>query len=88
MPLFVETKILFVVHHIANMSWPLVLDDIEWYQANGLNKKLWLDQVGFPAWKKISSNVQLGCRMVGHPLHMMASNLIAHMQSLIYRMNM
>lgn len=42
---FNYAKIRFVVLHIANLSWHLVLDDINWYQASDLNKKLWLDQV-------------------------------------------
>ena len=56
---FDDAKILFVVLHIANLSWPLVLADIEWFQANDLKKKLWLDEVKFqPAngLLKISSN--------------------------------
>ena len=32
---------------IANQSWPLVLTSIEWFQANDLKKKLWLDEVKF-----------------------------------------
>ena len=42
---FDDAKILFVVLHIANLSWPLVLDTIDWFQANDLKKKLWLDEV-------------------------------------------
>ena len=32
---------------IANQSWPLVLTSIEWFQANDLKKKLWLDEANF-----------------------------------------
>ena len=52
-------KILLVVYHIANQSWPLVLTNIEWFQANDLNKKLWLDEVKFKLANgpvKISTN--------------------------------
>jgi hypothetical protein len=40
-------KIFFVVLLIANLSWPLVLTNIDWFQANDLKKKLWLDEVRF-----------------------------------------
>ena len=54
-----DAKILFVVFHIANLSWPLVMDTINWFQANDLKKKLWLDEVKFQLANdlvKISSN--------------------------------
>ena len=58
MALFDDAKILFVVH-IANLSWPLVLNNIDWFQANDMKKKLWLDEVNFQLVNglvKISSN--------------------------------
>jgi hypothetical protein len=88
---FDDAKILFVVLHIANQSWPLVLDTINWFQENDKKKKLWVDEVEFQLANglvKISSLTQLGYRMVGHPLHLKASKLIARLQSLMYRMNM
>lgn len=56
---FDDAKILFVVLHIANLSWPIVLNTINWFQANDLNKKLLLDEVKFQLVNglvKISSN--------------------------------
>jgi hypothetical protein len=46
-----------VLFHIANLSWPLVLTNIDWFQANDQNKKLWLDEVRARKWLvEISSN--------------------------------
>ena len=41
---FDDAKTLLVVL-IANLSWPLVLTNIDWFQKNDLKKKLWLDEV-------------------------------------------
>lgn len=57
-----DAKILFVVLRIANLSWPLVLTTIDWFQANDRNKKLWLDEVKFQLANglvKTSSNASL-----------------------------
>ena len=80
-----------MVFHIAKHAWPLVLSSINWFQANDLKKKLWLDEVRLQLANglvKISFNGTWVYRMVGHLQHLTASHLIAHLQSLIERMNM
>ena len=55
---FDDAKILFVVH-IADLAWPLVLSNIDWFQKNAPDKKLLLDEVKFQLANglvKISSN--------------------------------
>ena len=58
---FDDAKILFVVlHYIANLSWPTVLKDIEWFEENSGGRKIWIDQVKFQlanGFVKISSNI-------------------------------
>jgi len=35
------------VNSIANESWPLVLDDLQWFIDHGKGKKMYFDEVGF-----------------------------------------
>jgi len=34
---------------IANKSWPLVLQDINWFRANDQKRKIYLDENGWPS---------------------------------------
>jgi exo-beta-1,3-glucanase (GH17 family) len=40
---------LFLYSFTANQAWPIVLTDLDWFINNGLGKKIWLTENGWPS---------------------------------------